>query len=224
MHGAQFPVAIFTVQLLSMSIRNIIFDFGGIFIDIHYHKTREAFIAAGVEDIDAYYQQSYVNPLFAQLETGKISPDAFYDGLREQTGLTLSNETIRNAWNAMLGDFRMSAIASLQQFRERYNVYLLSNTNQIHWEEFSQDYTAQTGGGIFDDEFLHAYYSHDLGLRKPDAICYEQVLQNHGMAASETLFVDDTPKNIIGAQQCGIQTFELKPGLKLEEALAHMIA
>ena len=207
-----------------MAIRNIIFDFGGIFIDIHYHKTRDAFIAAGVADIDAYYQQSFSNPLFADLETGKISPETFYDGFRQQTGLSFSNETIREAWNAMLGDFRLPSIATLSAFRQRYRVFLLSNTNQIHWEAFTQSYAQLTNGLSFDDGFEHAYYSHHLGLRKPDAVSYQQVLDNHGLKADETLFVDDTPKNIAGAKLCNLHTFELKPGHLLEDALAHMIS
>ncbi len=202
-----------------MAIRNIIFDLGGIFIDIHYHKTRDAFIAAGITDFDNYFQQAYSNPLFAQLETGTILPQDFYDGLRLQTGLSMSNPTIEQAWNAMLGDFRPNSIAILPELRRQYRIYLLSNTNQIHWEAFTNSYTTTTNGLIFDDYFHHAHYSHQLGLRKPDVECYEAVLQQHQLVADETLFVDDTPKNLAGAVAAGLQILHLPQGQWLEQLL-----
>ena len=202
-----------------MAIRNIIFDLGGIFIDIHYHKTRDAFIAVGIKNFDEYFQQSYSNPLFANLEIGRITPATFYDGLRAQTGLDISDEVIIEAWNAMLGDFRPSSIAILPELKSRYNIYLLSNTNQIHWEAFTDSYSKLTNGRQFDDYFHFAYYSHQLGLRKPDVTCYEAVLQQHSLLAAETLFIDDTPKNLTGAEAAGLQTLHVANGVLVEELI-----
>jgi glucose-1-phosphatase len=201
-----------------MAIRNIIFDLGGVFIDIHYHKTRDAFTALGVTDFDALFQQSYSNPLFAQLEKGEISPEDFYDAFREETKLAVSNAQIRDAWNAMLGDFRPTSIEVLPSLQSTHSIFLLSNTNQIHHEAFTSQYQ-QAFGHDFDAHFHVAHYSHLLGLRKPHVDCYEAVLQQHGLHAAETLFIDDTPKNIAGAQEAGLQTLLLSPGLLLENEL-----
>lgn len=202
----------------NMAVRNIIFDLGGVFIDIHYHKTRDAFTALGVADFDALFQQSYSNPLFAQLEQGELSPEDFYDAFRAETGLNVSNAQIRDAWNAMLGDFRPQSVAVLPALKQSHAIFLLSNTNQIHHEAFTSQYQ-QTFGHDFDEHFHVAHYSHILGLRKPHVACYEAVLQQHGLHAAETLFIDDTPKNIAGAEAAGLQTLLLSPGLLLEEEL-----
>jgi putative hydrolase of the HAD superfamily len=202
-----------------MAIRNIIFDLGGVFIDIHYHKTRDAFMALGVADFDALFQQSYSNPLFARLEKGEISPEDFYDAFRLETGLQVSNAQIANAWNAMLGEFRPGAVALLPNLRSQYRLFLLSNTNEIHHAAFSQQYQQQFGHA-FDDHFEKAHYSHTLGQRKPDVACYQAVLQLHGLEAAETLFIDDTPTNIAGAREAGLHTLLLASGEKLEDQMS----
>jgi putative hydrolase of the HAD superfamily len=198
-----------------MAVRNIIFDLGGVFIDIHYQHTKQAFEALGVPDFDALFQQSYSNPLFAQLERGQVSPAMFYQQLRQQTGLQASDDDIAQAWNAMLGQFRPGAVALLPQLAGQYRIFLLSNTNQIHHEAFSQQYQQQFGHA-FDDHFEKAHYSHTLGQRKPDVACYQAVLQLHGLQAADTLFVDDTHKNIEGAKQAGLKTLWLQQGARLE--------
>lgn len=206
-----------------MAIRNIIFDLGGVFIDIHYHKTRDAFIGMGITDFDAYFQQSYSNPLFSLLETGDVPPSKFYDAFRQESGLTVTDEEVAAAWNAMLGDFRPASIAMLAPLKAEYNIYLLSNTNEIHHEAFSRQYRESFGGREFDDHFHVAYYSHLLGMRKPEVACYQKVLDLHGMIASESLFVDDTLKNIEGAKKAGLQTLHLANGAKLEDELPHFL-
>lgn len=201
-----------------MLVRNIIFDLGGVFIDIHYHRTRDAFMALGVADFDAWFQQSYSNPLFARLEKGEITPAAFYGAFREETGLELTNAQIANAWNAMLGNFRPASIALLPHLQSSYKIFLLSNTNAIHHEAFTTQYE-QAFGRHFDTHFLAAHYSHVLGLRKPDVESYQKLVQLHHLTAAETLFVDDTPKNIEGASKAGLQTLWLSPHQLLENVI-----
>lgn len=205
-----------------MAIRQVIFDLGGVFIDIHYQRTKHAFEALGIDDFDRYFQQSFSNPLFADLETGRITPAAFYDGLRQMTGLTLSNSDIEKAWNAMLGDFRPEAVGVLPALKEKMPVYLLSNTNEIHWARFSNQYTQQFGHD-FDSHFDAAYYSHQLGLRKPDLACFEAVIQRHQMQPDETLFVDDTPMNIAAAKRTGMHTLHLTSADHLYQVLPFAI-
>ncbi len=193
------------------TLRNIIFDLGGIFIEINFLKTEQAFAALGVANWSDLYTQHTASTLFEDLETGKCSPDQFYDRFRQATGLSISNEQIRDAWNAMLGKFPPERVHWLRDIAKRYNVYLYSNTNLIHYEAFQQIFRDCTGLKNFDDHFIKAHYSHELGLRKPYPASFTHLLQLENLDAAETLFIDDTPKNIEGAKQAGLQTILLTP-------------
>jgi HAD superfamily hydrolase (TIGR01549 family) len=191
-------------------IKNIIFDFGGIFIDIDYMKTEQAFIDAGVVSFHELYSQHNASSLFEDLETGKKSPLEFYDSFRQTANINLANEQIEHAWNAMLGNFLLDEINWLETIGSQYRIFLYSNTNKIHHDAFSAAFKKLTGKD-FDDYFIKAYYSHTLGLRKPYRESYEAILQEQGLLATETLFIDDTLKNIEGARLAGLQTIHLVP-------------
>jgi glucose-1-phosphatase len=192
-------------------IKNIIFDLGGIFMEIDYYRTEQAFVNLGVTNFSELYTQHHANPMFENLETGKISPAEFYDQVREVSQLPLTDKQIRDAWNAMLITFEPAKLDWLKEIRERYRVYLFSNTNIIHYECFQHIFAQVTGSNNFDDYFIKAYYSHDLGLRKPYPEAFEAILEREHLDASETLFIDDTPKNIEGAKQAGLHTILLQP-------------
>ena len=192
-------------------IRNIIFDLGGIFIEIHFSKTEKAFTSLGVANWSQFYSQSTASTLFENLETGKISPEQFYEGFRKESGVKLTDEQIRDAWNAMLGVFPVERLKWLKEVRKRYNIYLYSNTNLIHYAAFQKIFSKCTGEQNFDDYFIKAHYSHELGLRKPYAESFGKVLEIEKLKADETLFIDDTAKNVEGAQEVGLQTILLLP-------------
>lgn len=192
-------------------IKNIIFDFGGIFIDIDYQKTEQAFIDAGAVNFPELYTQHHASTLFEDLETGKISPEEFYDSFREKARINLSNKTIETAWNAMLGNFLLEELNWLEEIKHKYRIFLYSNTNQIHYDAFSTTFKKVTGKANFDDYFIKAYYSHTLGLRKPYKESFEKILEEQHLVASETVFIDDTIKNIEGAKLAGLQTIHLVP-------------
>jgi glucose-1-phosphatase len=192
------------------NIKNIIFDFGGVFYTIDYAKTENAFLDLGATDFPGLYNQHHASRLFELLETGKISPENFYVTLREIANISVTDEEIKNAWCAMLGHFPMERLQWLDEIKNHYNVFLLSNTNQIHFEHFTKQFSNETGIESFDNYFIKAYYSHILGLRKPDVDIYLKVLEEQKLLAAETLFIDDTFVNIEGAQKAGLQTIFLK--------------
>jgi putative hydrolase of the HAD superfamily len=182
--------------------------------------TRDAFISLGIEDFDALYSQSHANHLFEDLETGKITPAVFYNEFRKQTGKNLSDDQIRDAWNAMLLDFPPERLEWLDTIRTKYRIFLFSNTNQIHHDAFSKVYRELSGGRHFDDYFIKAYYSHTLGLRKPYPDSFLALCEAEKLDPAVTLFIDDTSKNIEGAQQAGLQTIYLQhPATVLELGL-----
>lgn len=205
-------------------IKNIIFDLGGVLINLDFEKTFRAFEALGVKDFANYFQQSHSNPLFAQLEKGEITPAIFYEQFRLATGVDATDAAIAHAWNAMLLDFRDESMHYLKQLGGQYRVFLLSNTNQIHLEAFREIYYRQFGNNDFENHFEKAWYSHELKLRKPDVACFSTVMQHHALNGDETLFVDDTAIHIAGAEKAGLGTLLLEKGMKIEFELPRYLA
>ena len=148
---------------------------------------------------------------------GAIEPEAFYEALREATGLTLTNSQIEIAWNAMLLDFPAERLNWLSQIKNKYNIYLFSNTNAIHYNAFINIYrqvAPQLGLNTqFEHFFKTAYYSHTLGQRKPEVAAFEAVIRDANLDPAQTLFIDDTLLNIEGAKKAGLQTLFLSGGL-----------
>ncbi|MFY9465272.1 MAG: HAD family phosphatase [Sediminibacterium sp.] len=201
-------------------VKNIIFDLGGVFLNIDYQLTSKAFRDLGVHQFDAMFTQQHSNDLFELLETGRLSPGEFYDAFRKETALDLTDEQIKTAWNALLLDFPAERINWLEAIRERYRIYLFSNTNQIHYDQFIADFARTFPDKDFNSYFIHAYYSQTLGLRKPYVASFQQILTEQQLNPAETLFIDDTFKNIEGAQQAGLRTIHLEaPKTVLDLAL-----
>ncbi|WP_026768478.1 HAD family phosphatase [Asinibacterium sp. OR53] len=192
-----------------MQTKNIIFDFGGVFLNLDFSLTEKAFRNLSVPQFNAMFTQHHSHDLFLNLETGKISPQEFYDDFRKETGTNLTDEQIRDAWNALLLDFPQERVTWLEAIGKRYNVYLFSNTNQIHYDHFIADFSKNNNGRDFNSFFIKAYYSHELGLRKPDLESFEAIIKAEKLNPAETVFIDDTYKNIEGAQKTGLQTIHL---------------
>ncbi|MGI8950083.1 MAG: HAD family hydrolase [Chitinophagaceae bacterium] len=188
------------------TIKNLLFDLGGVFLNIDYPKTVQAFTDLGVKNFDDLYSPSYASHLFEWLETGKIDPPFFYQSLRNKTNISASDDEIKNAWNSMLLYFPLERIEWLDNIKHKYNVYLFSNTNIIHHKCFNEIFKKQTGKSNFENHFIKAYYSYELGLRKPHVASFYKVLEEQNLNAAETLFIDDTLKNIEGGKVVGLQT------------------
>jgi putative hydrolase of the HAD superfamily len=192
-------------------IQHIIFDLGGIFLNLNYTQTANAFRQLGVANFDELFTQHHANPLFAKLETGAIAEEEFYQQIRAITSLPLTDTQIAEAWNAMLLDMPMERIVWLQQVAQQYPIYLFSNTNPIHYQQLMQICRRDLGEIDFNGLFRFAGYSHQLGYRKPDAASFRLLLQQLDIDPHHTLFIDDTPGNIQGAQELRLHTLFLPP-------------
>ncbi len=195
----------------------IIFDFGGVIFNIDFDKTCKAFSDIGVKNFNEMYSLKNANPLFQHLEEGKIGEKDFYNEFRKLSNTRLLNEEIKNALNALLLSYRKEALQTLKTLKTRYSLYLLSNTNLIHQECFNKIYKEEIGERTLNDYFDKAYYSHETGYRKPAAEAYELVLKQNNLSPSETLFIDDSIKNIEGAKAAGLLTILLKEGMFIED-------
>lgn len=195
------------------NIKNIIFDLGGVLVNIDYTLTTEAFKQlnpALANNIDAVYSANENKDVFEALETGKITPDAFRETLKQQMPPHITDTHIDSAWNAMLLNFPPERIELLKTLSKKYRIFLLSNTNAIHIAAF-YDYMRKTNQlDTFLTVFEKIYYSHEIKMRKPNTEIFEFVLNENNLVSQETLFIDDSKEHTEGAKQTGINTIWLQ--------------
>lgn len=197
-------------------IENIIFDLGGVLLDIDYNRTRRAFEKLGIARFDEMYSQANADQLFQKLETGHITENDFYKELNRCTGLRLTDDEIRIAWNSMLLDFREGSLHLLETIRNSYKIFLLSNTNFIHLDAFRKTFYEKDRNHSFEAYFNKAFYSCEIGLRKPDAVCFDWVLNDLKINPTASVFIDDSAQNIEAAKNAGLQTIHLTAGNLIE--------
>ena len=199
------------------ALKNIILDLGGVILDIDYKRTEQAFIDLGFANFSDMYSQYNADAIFSRLETGHITNDAFYEYIISKAPKPITREQVRDAWNAMLLDFRVDTLEFIKELRKHYKVYLLSNTNAIHLEAFGQILKDQINELSLDPYFDTTWYSHKIGFRKPNADVFEFVLKEEDLNPGETLFVDDSSNNIDSAQKLGLRTHLLLAPERLEQ-------
>jgi len=197
--------------------KNILLDLGAVLLNIDVNKLKPAFEDLGVKDFNHVQQQLTEANLFDDLETGKISPDSFCETIRTASNLPLKDADIITAWNTLLLDFREDTMHFLIQLRKNYKLYLLSNTNAIHLEQFYKQLYQQLGNTTLDFYFDKLFYSHLIGMRKPDAAIYDFVLKDAGISAAETLFIDDLKLNTNAAAALGFQIHQLQDHERVEK-------
>jgi len=197
------------------SIRNIIFDFGGVICDIDIGRTEEKFRSFGPakeEKPDSKEHRSLrFEKLVAALETGNLSPQEFREIIKNHYRKTLSDEEIDDAWNALLLNIPEERIRLLESVRNKYRIFLLSNSNEIHYQRYLEDLQG-FGYPDFDHLFEKAYFSFRIGLRKPEPGIFRHVLAENHLVPGETLFIDDTLQHVEAARLCGMQGFHLDEG------------
>jgi len=192
------------------NIKNIIFDYGNVIFSLDFFKGQQAWIALGIENPGQFYGHKIQDPVFDQFETGEITPDVFRKHIREKTGNHgLTDEQIDNAWNSLLVGIAPGNHELLLEAKSKYRTFLLSNINAIHYDYIHKYLKNEFGFDNNDHLFEKIYYSHLVGKRKPSAEIFEQVLSENNLNPQETLFIDDSPQHIAGAQKLGIQTYLL---------------
>ena len=196
--------------------KNIIFDLGGVLLDIDYQKTIDAFKNLGIQNFEEMFSQVKADALFEKLETGEISEADFYTAIKQKSKTAITNTEIDKAWNSLILHFRTESLEFLEKLSSQYKLYLLSNTNSIHLKCFKKLFIKETGKPLLDEYFIKAWYSNEVGLRKPGSEIFEFVLQQENLVAAETVFIDDTLNNIETAQKLGLKTHHLLPGEKIE--------
>jgi putative hydrolase of the HAD superfamily len=192
-------------------IENIIFDFGGVIIDIDPLLTIKALEKLGFHDIERLKTEEFYQKVIYKFEKGIDTPEVFRNKLRDYLQMDLSDQQLDDAWNALLYDIPEERIRIIEEVKKNYPVYLLSNSNEIHYDLYVRDLQLRFGYREFDELFSKAYFSFDLHLAKPHVEIYEFVIHHHRMDPEKTLFIDDRMDNIEGARRAGLKTFHLQP-------------
>lgn len=191
-------------------ISAIIFDLGGVILNLDYNLTVEAFRNLGKENFDQLYTQSHQDKIFDRFETGEISAAEFRNYMRGFYEKSISDSQIDEAWNAMLLDLPKHRVTFLEKIAKNKRIFLFSNTNEIHFNAFRKKIEGDFGNpDLLESLMEKTYYSHLAGRRKPNAEAFQLILDNHGLTAAQTLFIDDSIQHIEGAKKLGIQTIHL---------------
>lgn len=188
-------------------IKNIIFDLGGVVLNIDYHKTANEFKKLGLEKFDKLYSQAKQFHFFDDFEKGNISEEKFREEIRRITGMIFCDKELDKAWNAMLLDLPAERTKLLIAAKANYRTFLLSNTNSIHYTEYTKQVNENHRIDSLSELFEKEYFSHIIHLRKPDLEAFEYVLNDASINPNETLFIDDSIQHLEGAQKVGIHTF-----------------
>ena len=204
-------------------IKNLIFDFGNVIIDLDIDRTWASLQHFVGDDYAQKLKTAYPSgDVFIDFEVGKISEETFLETLRSVANVPLSIRQVKESWNVMLLTIKPERFEMLLRLRKNYRVFLLSNTNETHLN-FVDGYLRTIYG--FDIQhfsntyFDKAYYSHLMGLRKPNDNIYEFVLNDAGLKAEESLFIDDILENTEGAKQVGLNTYLHRVGDEIVDVM-----
>ncbi len=204
---------------MTKKINSIIFDLGGVLYDIDVQLSVKAFEELGLKSFDGLYSLKEQSLLFDELETGVIDKAEFIKRMNHFSGLSLNEKQVVNAWNSLLIGVKPETIAILKELRKEYKIFLLSNTNEIHLECINNYMNTVYGINNLSSLFDKAYYSCRLGMRKPGKEIYEYVINDAGINAQKTIFIDDNKDNIISGNKAGILSVLMERGADLQALL-----
>jgi putative hydrolase of the HAD superfamily len=200
-------------------IKNIIFDLGGVLMNIDFKRTFDAFEVIGFRNAEQAFQDPEINQLCMDFETGVYCSIELRRKFKEMTGFKCSDIQFDKAWNALLIDFPPERIALVQRLAQKYKTYLLSNTNPIHAKYFNSELERNFGIESMDHLLDKAWYSHNLGMRKPDEKIFLKVLRASRLNPEETIFIDDSALNVKMAESVGIRSIHVDADYTILEAL-----
>ena len=196
---------------MDSKIKNVIFDLGGVLINLDFDSCLNAFRTAGFTNIEEQVRQMQGNGVFSRFELGEISPEEFRDAIRKEADESLTDRKIDDMWNLMLLDIPREKLDLLLKLREHYMVYLLSNTNQIHWDYACEQMFCYRGFRV-NDFFEDIFLSFEMHKAKPEKDIYEQMMKEANILPEETFFIDDSAINCQAAISLGIQSYHYHIG------------
>lgn len=197
------------------NISSLIFDFGGVLINLDLPKCIQNIKDLGIPEVEQYLSNFGQKEFFLKYENGQIDTTQFRNEIRNLSNKTLTDTQIDAAWCSFLCDIPIEKIELLIELRKKYRLYLLSNTNPLHIEVSAAGEFAKVGKTIHDF-FDKCYLSYQMKMVKPNIDIFEALLADTNLKPEECLFLDDGQKNIEVASSLGIQTYLVSPEENLD--------
>ena len=192
-------------------ITTIIFDFGGVLLNLNMPACVDAFARLGYDKIDTLVDHYKQKGLFLLYEEGKISTDDFFIELQKIVGLHTSIEDLEQAYLSFLGDLPQEKLDMILELRKKYKIYMLSNINKFVFDYCKKKFF-YTDNHVFEDYFDKAYLSFEMNVCKPDNLIFEKMIQDANLTPEQCLFLDDGIKNIEAANSLGFNTHWVQRG------------
>lgn len=203
----------------------IMFDLGGVLVDLDYSLPAKHFEKMGVPGISDIFFSGAFHDLLRQYERGEISTAHFFAGIKKRTGLDLPEVEMTHAWNSIILDFPEHRIELLRELRKKYRLLLFSNINELHLAAFRALIEKKFPGLNFEALFEKTYYSNEIGLRKPEPEAFSYILKQHKLKPQSVLFVDDVATHVDAAKKLGIQGRHLQlPGDDISDKIRIWLA
>ena len=194
---------------MSTKIKNILFDLGGVILDIDESIVYQELGKLGINVSELAQSKEFMDTL-SKFDIGVYTAPTFRKKVKAMLGLEkMTDQKFDSLWNAMLLDIPRERIAAIEQVKKHYKIFLMSNTNEIHYDLYIRDLQLRFGYNEFDELFNKSYFSFDIHLEKPDSRFFELILDHEHLLPEETLFIDDTAANIKAAKALGIHTYHI---------------
>ena len=188
---------------MDKNIKNIVFDLGGVLVDLDFKSAINGLQKAGFANVKEQLQAFDREGIFQKFELGEMTAEEFRSAIRENSTVTLTDEEVDALWNLMLLEIPREKLELILDLRGKYMVYLLSNTNSIHWDYVCKNAFNYRGFRV-SDYFEKTFLSFEMHLAKPDKAIFEKMLEDANLLAEETFFIDDSEANCKAAAEVGI--------------------
>lgn len=204
---------------LPLPTKAILFDLGGVLLDLHMEKTFAAFAKLGFAGFEKHFDSYSGSPFIELFEEGNMTPDEFIQTIKTYCTPDTPTDKILDAWNAMLGNVSKEKVTMLQQLQKKYRLFLYSNTNALHVAYLHRYYNHLFGNGVFQQCFSKIYYSHELGIRKPQEAGFLKIMEEQQLKPEEIFYIDDGAMHIATAKKLGLHCLHWKMNNDITSAI-----
>ena len=195
---------------MNAKIKNIIFDLGGVVLDIDEGIIVKELEKMGINVKKLFHSEEF-NDVMSKFDTGIYTTPTFRKRMKALIGQEkMTDQRFDAIWNSMILDIPRERIEAIEKVKKHYKIFLMSNSNVIHYDLYVRDLQLRFGYNEFDELFNKSYFSFAEHLEKPDPRFFELILDLEGLLPEETLFIDDTAENIKVAKSLGIHTYHIR--------------
>ena len=198
--------------------KNLLFDLGGVILDLKRSACVEAFKKLGLENAENVFGEYSQTGVFLALEEGLVSPEEFRAEVRTLLTQNVTDDEIDDAFGEFLVGIPLHRLKALEKLREDYRIYLLSNTNPIHINKKIKEFFGVDNKEL-DNYFDGKVLSYLAKASKPNPKIFEYTINHLGIKPEETLFLDDSQRNLDAASKFGFGVALVEPGTEFVDVL-----